>query len=399
MFQIALSPRLSFFTHRPGRFSKQVNHTLLEHYSSTTFRRRLSSEKDTVIMSSTQPRARTALHEVGDDGAFKRKPSVFRDTIERGGKFEPEANRYHLYVSLACPWASRCVAALYLKGLQDVIGLSVTHPTWAQTRPDDPEDHHTGWAFASPNDPPRSNPVGLGSFDCSGCIPDTVNGVAFVRDLYEIANDTGGKYTVPVLWDKKERTIVNNESSEILRIFNSSFNDFAKNPSLDLYPEDLRKEIDEINEWVYHSINNGVYRAGFATSQSAYDIAFKEIFEGLDKAEKILSKRRYIAGDVLTEADIRLFVTLIRFDPVYIVYFKADHKAIREFPALSEYVRDLYQTPGITESVNLLHIKRHYFTSHPKLNAYAIIPGGPAPWWEDPHGRYKMTKQPLAWSL
>lgn len=259
-----------------------------------------------------------------------------------------------MYVSLACPWASRCVAGLYMKGLEGAIGLSVTHPTWARTRPDNPEDKHTGWMFASPDGPPISNPAGHGSFDCEGCIPDTVNKAKFVRDLYEMANDTSGKYTVPVLWDKKEGTIVNNESSEILRMFNSAFNDFATNPTLDLYPEEHRAEIDEVNDWIYHGINNGVYKCGFATSQAAYDAAFKELFECLDRVEEILTKRRYLTGDRLTEADIRLFVTLIRFDPVYVVYFKTDRKAIREYPALSEYVRDLYSTPGIRESVSLV---------------------------------------------
>ena len=317
-----------------------------------------------VMTSSTGPR--TALAETDAKGSFIRKDSTFRNFIEKGSKFEPEAGRYHLYVSLACPWANRCVAALHMKGLEDVIGLSVTHPTWQRTRPDNPEDKHTGWFFASPEDKPVTNTEGMGSFDCSGCIPDTVNGVKFVRDLYELAQDTSGKYSVPVLWDKKEKTIVNNESSEILRMFNTAFNDFAKNPSLDLYPEDLREEIDALNEWIYPNINNGVYRCGFATTQEAYNIAFQDLFSALDRVEEILSKRRYIAGDVITEADIRLFMTLIRFDPVYVVYFKTDRKAIREYSNISEYVRDIYSTPGIKESVNIDHINKHYFTSHPK---------------------------------
>ena len=162
-----------------------------------------------------------------------------------------------------------------MKGLQDVIGLSVTHPTWAKTRPDDPADAHTGWAFASPSDPSRANPAGYGSFSCAECIPDDVNGTAFVRDLYDLAGDTNGKYTVPVLWDKKEKTIVNNKSAEIMRIFNSEFNEIVAKPEVDLYPEAARAEIDEVNEWVYDCINNGVYKCGFATSQEAYDIAFE----------------------------------------------------------------------------------------------------------------------------
>ncbi|GAB4823936.1 hypothetical protein N2152v2_010982 [Parachlorella kessleri] len=337
---------------------------------------------------------RTALEEMSKDGEFKRTPSVFRDWVQKGGKFEPEAGRYHLYVSLACPWACRCVAALHMKGLQDVIGLSVTHPTWQRTRPDNAQDEHTGWTFRSPGDPPLSSSTGFGSFGCEDCIPDTLNDTKFVRDLYQLANDTGGKYSVPVLWDKKERTIVNNESSDILRMFTSEFNDLAKNPELNLYPEHLRKQIDEVNEWVYPYINNGVYRCGFATSQEAYDKAFKELFDALDKAEGILSKQRYLAGDQLTEADVRLFMTLIRFDEVYVVYFKTNKRFIHQYPNLCNYTRDLYQTPGVAASVNIRHIKTHYFTSHPRLNYYAIIPGGTGDsWWEQPHDRDRFASK------
>lgn len=258
-------------------------------------------------------KSRTALDEVSKDGAFQRKASTFRHWIETGGRFEPEMGRYHLYVSLACPWASRVVAVMNMKGLKGVIGLSVVHPTWQRTRPEDPEDLHAGWTFASSDGPPFKNVDGKGSFPCDGCIEDTVNGVKYIRDLYELAQDTSGKYTVPLLWDKKEKTIVNNESSDLIRILNSSFNEFAGNPKLDLYPEDLRSDIDAANAWIYHSINNGVYKCGFATKQDAYNQAFKELFEGLDKAENILSRQRYLCGSQLTEADIRLFVTLIRF--------------------------------------------------------------------------------------
>lgn len=212
-------------------------------------------------------------------------------------------------------------------------------------------------------------------------------GAKFVRDLYEAAKDTTGKYSVPVLWDKRENTIVNNESSDIIRMFNSSFNSIAKNPTLDLYPEGLRSSIDDVNEWVYPTINNGVYRCGFATQQGAYEAAFKELFSSLDRCEEILSKQRYVAGNALTEADIRLFMTLIRFDEVYVVYFKTNAKFIREYPNLKGYVQDLYQTPGMRESINMQHIKTHYFTSHPKLNYYAIVPVGGEAWWEHPHDR------------
>lgn len=332
--------------------------------------------------------ARTAVDETAKDGAFVRTPAGFRDWVGRDG-LEAEAGRYHLYVSLACPWANRCLAALYLKGLDDVVGVSVVHPTWQRTRPDDPEDRHTGWAFRDPADPPLASSTGYGSFDCEGCIPDTVNGARFVRDLYEKAQDNTGKYSVPVLWDKQRGTIVNNESSEIMRMFNESFNHLAKHPDVDLYPAHLREAVDQVNEWVYPQINNGVYRCGFAQKQEPYEDAFRELFSALDRCEEILSRQRYIAGDALTEADIRLYMTLIRFDPVYVVYFKTNQRFIREYPHIREYVKDIHQTHGgaVGRSVSIKHIKTHYFTSHPTLNAYAIVPVGGDPWWEQPHDR------------
>eukprot|EP00668_Euglena_longa_P038219 GGOE01049210.1.p1 GENE.GGOE01049210.1~~GGOE01049210.1.p1 ORF type:complete len:349 (-),score=106.64 GGOE01049210.1:176-1195(-) len=334
--------------------------------------------------------ARTALQEM-QGGAFIRTASVWRNWIKAGDqRFPPEANRYHLYVSLACPWANRCVATLYMKGLDHVVGLSVVHPTWQRTRPGNSADEHCGWAFRAPTDPPLSSSTGHGSFGCEGCIPDPLNNAQFVRDLYELAGDTGGKYSVPVLWDSKERTIVNNESADIIRMLNSEFNHLARNPDLDLYPEPLRKDIDEINDWVYHGINNGVYRCGFATSQAAYDTAFKELFAALDRCEAILTKQRYLVGNQLTEADLRLFMTLIRFDEVYVVYFKTNRNFISQFPALSNYTRDIFQTPGVKPAINIQHIKTHYFTSHPKLNFYAIIPAGGEAWWEQPHNRSEM---------
>ncbi|KDD75622.1 hypothetical protein H632_c587p0, partial [Helicosporidium sp. ATCC 50920] len=316
----------------------------------------------------------TALEEMDTKGAFVRKDAVHRHWIKKGSRFEPEADRYHLYVSLACPWASRCVAALYLKGLDKAVGLSVVHPTWQRTRPDDENDAHTGWAFASPDDPPKKSTTGFNSIDCEGCIPDPINHAKFVRDLYELANDTGGKYSVPVLWDKKEKTIVNNESSDILRMFN----------------RDVCHVAHEINEWVYPNINNGVYKCGFAQTQEAYDEAFESLFEALDKVENILSSNRYLTGSQLTEADIRLFVTLIRFDEIYVVYFKTNKQRIQDYPHISNYVRELYQMEPIRKSVSVLHCKRHYYTSHPRLNYYAIIPRGGEAWWEESHNRDKM---------
>jgi putative glutathione S-transferase len=333
--------------------------------------------------------ARTAVDETAN-GEFKRTDAGFRNHIAPGTEFAPESGRYHLYISYACPWACRTLAALHIKGLQDVIGVSITHPTWQRTRPDTPSDTHTGWVFVEPTHPPLIGPTGHGSFSCDDCIPDDINGAKFVRDLYEKSKDKTGKYSVPVLWDKKSGVIVNNESSEILRIFNSAFNDFAKHPEIDLYPEPLRKEIDEVNSWVYSGINNGVYRCGFATKQEPYEAAFRELFSALDKCEERLSQHRYIVGNQLTEADVRLFQTLIRFDEVYVVYFKTNKKFIHEFPNLRGYVQDLYQTPGFAAAVNMRHIKTHYFTSHPALNTYAIIPVGGEAWWEQPHNRLEQ---------
>lgn len=345
-------------------------------------------------MAAEQSGPRTALSEVSVAGEFKRTPAGFRNAIEEGGRFEPEAGRYHLYISYACPWANRCLAVMYLKGLEDVIGLSVVHPTWQRTRPD--QDAHTGWAFRAPTDPPVSGPTGFGSFDCEGCIPDTVNDAKFVRDLYDLAKDTTGKYSVPVLWDKKLGTIVNNESSEIVRLFNSKFNHLAKNPTVDIAPQELLSEIEELAKFVYPGINNGVYRCGFATSQQAYDAAFAELNSALDRVEAILDKSRFLTGDRLTEADIFLFMTLIRFDEVYVVYFKTNRRPIREYPNLREYVKDLYQVPAIGRSISIKHIKTHYFTSHPLLNHYAIIPGGSAPYWEQPHNRAERFGGPYS---
>lgn len=225
--------------------------------------------------------------------------------------------RYHLYVSYACPWACRCLAVLHMKGLQAHIGVSVTHPTWGRTSA---QDEHRGWVFRSPADPPVSTPEGRGAFECDGCVPDPVLGAGSVRDLYEAAcAHTGGcpdgmRFTVPVLWDRKTGAIVNNESAEIMRMLNSGFDGLASNPGLDLYPLALRPAIDEANAWVYNDINNGVYKCGFAQAQAPYEQAFVALFSALDRAEAVLSRQRFLCGAALTEADIRLFVTLVRFD-------------------------------------------------------------------------------------
>eukprot|EP01060_Flectonema_neradi_P026970 TRINITY_DN36607_c0_g1_i1.p1 TRINITY_DN36607_c0_g1~~TRINITY_DN36607_c0_g1_i1.p1 ORF type:complete len:344 (+),score=58.96 TRINITY_DN36607_c0_g1_i1:57-1088(+) len=316
---------------------------------------------------------RTALDELAKDGAFKRTASVFRRWIGEGKDFPAESGRYHLYVSYACPWASRCIAMRHLKGLEDAIGMSVVHPTFLRTRPD--EDEHLGWTFVKESDCDTiTNAVGKGKISTKGATGDLVHNYRDIRELYEKSGDVGGKYTVPVLYDTKTNQIVNNESSEIIEMFNFAFNQFAGKPEVNLFPSDKLEEIEKMNELIYNSVNNGVYRCGFAQAQEPYDIALEELFSTLDLLEEKLSTKRYLCGDIFTIADLRLFVTLVRFDHVYYVHFKTSKKLIREYPNLFAYTRDIYQTPGVTESVNLTHIVDHYLTSHVKLNPFGIVP-------------------------
>jgi putative glutathione S-transferase len=264
-----------------------------------------------------------------------------------------------------------------LKGLQSVIGLTVVLPTWKQTKPH--VDTHSGWVFATTEDQPYPNTIGIGGPFFSvepGCEPDPIWGAATVRELYEKAGDTRGLYSVPILWDKVNKTIVSNESSEIIQMLNSEFNDFASNPSLDLYPADLKVEIDEANKWVYDALNNGVYRCGFAKTQQAYTAAVQSLTAAFDKADGILQKQRYLAGDRLTLADIRLFATLVRFDEVYTVYFKCNSRMVTYTPALMNYCRELSQMAEIQATLWMGQIKQHYYTSHPALNNWSIIPMG-----------------------
>lgn len=332
-------------------------------------------------MTTTKTKARTALDEMSKDGEFKRKESVWRNFVknEEGARFPPEKDRYHLVVSYACPWASRALMVRSLKGLEDVITVSVVHPVWQKTKPDDPNDSHCGWVFGNPDGQPFRNTDGVGGpFPpvYEDTLPDPIANSFSVRDLYELANDTEGKYTVPILWDKKENTIVSNESKDIIRMFNDEFNDLANNPGLDLYPTHLRETIDEINSWVYPTINNGVYRCGFATTQEAYNKAIQELTASFDRIDAILQKNKFITGDTLTEADIRLFVTLVRFDEVYVVYFKTNTRSVSFTPAILDYCKRIYAMPGIAGTCNFEHIKTHYFCSHPHLNKMSIIPWG-----------------------
>ena len=293
------------------------------------------------------------------NGHFVRKSSQFRNWITPDGSagptgssgFKTEVGRYHLYVSLACPWAHRTLIFRVLKGLEDIISISVVH--WYMA-----ED---GWTFETGN----------------GVIPDDVNGADFLHQVYTSAKpEYSGRVTVPVLWDKKKGTIVSNESSEIIRMFNSAFDGVGASGE-DYYPGTLRKHIDELNKRIYETVNNGVYRCGFATTQAAYEAAITPLFDTLDWLESILAKTRYLTGSSITEADWRLFTTLIRFDPVYVGHFKCNLRRIIDYPYLSNYLRDLYQQPGIADTVNMYHIKEHYYASHETINPSRVVPVGP----------------------
>jgi len=298
-------------------------------------------------------------------GAFKRQESAFRNWVTADGSsgFKAEPGRYHLYVSLACPWAHRTLIFRRLKKLEDAISISVVQPLMLEN----------GWELAPGADP--------------------VNGKRFLYEVYTEVNPTiSGRVTVPVLWDKQKRTIVSNESAEIIRMLNSEFNEFG-DASLDFYPEELRGEIDEMNEYVYPRINNGVYKAGFATKQEVYEQAFDNLFEALDTLDERLGRQRYLVGNRLTEADWRLFTTLVRFDAVYVGHFKCNKRRIADYPNLSNYLRELYQVDNVRETVNFDHIKRHYFGSHATINPTGIVPKGPALDFEAPHDRDRFSSQ------
>mmetsp|Transcript_13061 Transcript_13061/g.21371 ORF Transcript_13061/g.21371 Transcript_13061/m.21371 type:complete len:356 (-) Transcript_13061:3038-4105(-) len=332
--------------------------------------------------SATERKVRSALDEVSETGEFVRVASSFRNIISADHpEFKPEAGRYHLYISLACPWANGVYCLLKMKGLDDIIGVSIVHYSWQETRPDDPSDSHKGWVFRAPDDEPITALSGAKNMSCAGCIPDDINGADSIRRLYEMSNDGSKKYSVPVLWDKKNKCIVNNESLDILPMFNTAFNHLLPEGSagrqLDMYPSALAPIMQETNEWVYQTINNGVYRCGFAKSQQAYDKAVDALFQSLDRAEDILARSRYLCGPSMTYVDLRLFMTLIRFDEVYVVYFKCNMRELSTYPNITNYMREMYQDARIQSVINMDHIKGHYFTSHVELNIYGIIPRGP----------------------
>ena len=279
-------------------------------------------------------------------GEFRRQESRFRDWIkpQPDAQFPPESGRYHLYVSLACPWAHRTLIFRALKGLTEHIGVTVVKPLMLEN----------GWELSADQ-----------------------YGLSYLYELYLKADPSyEGRVTVPVLWDKQKQTIVSNESAEIIRMFNSAFNELTGN-ALDFYPEALHTQIDELNERIYHTVNNGVYRAGFATSQAAYEEAFYELFDPLDWLEARLADQRFLVGNRITEADWRLFTTLIRFDAVYVGHFKCNKKRLMDYPSLTRYLRELWQVEGVRETVNFDHIKQHYYGSHKTINPSGIIPVGP----------------------
>ncbi len=302
-------------------------------------------------------------------GKFERSESQFRNWVTADGSagpsgaagFKAETGCYHLYVSLACPWAHRTLILRKLKGLESMISVSVVNPYM--------REH--GWTF----------------IEDKGVVADPLFQAKYMHQIYTKADPKySGRVTIPVLWDKQQNVMVSNESSEIIRMFNSAFDEIGAKPG-DYYPEALRAEIDSINAHVYDNINNGVYKAGFATSQKAYELAVFPLFEALDELEHRLAKNRYLLGDQVTEADWRLFTTLIRFDAVYHGHFKCNLKQIEDYPNLAGYMRELYQWPGVAETVNMAHIKEHYYRSHDTINPTGVVPAGPVLNFERPHGR------------
>ncbi len=295
------------------------------------------------------------------DGRFVRQQSAFRSQLG-SPDFPVEAGRYRLFVSYACPWAHRTLIVRTLKKLEDVVSLGVV----------DPLRDERGWRFPA---------------------PDPVEGFSFLSEAYALSDpDFAGRVTVPVLWDTQSRRIVNNESADIIRMFDTAFAELVP-PTPRLVPEELREELDALNEHVYRTINNGVYKAGFAASQKAYDDAVGELFRSLDGLEERLAGRRYLLGDRITEADWRLFTTLVRFDPVYHHHFRCNRRQLYEYPHLWGYLRDLYQQEGVAETVDFDHIRRHYYLTHHKLNPLGIVPVGPELDFLEPSGREALTPE------
>eukprot|EP00499_Haloplacidia_sp_CaronLabIsolate_P002475 CAMPEP_0196776460 /NCGR_PEP_ID=MMETSP1104-20130614/4636_1 /TAXON_ID=33652 /ORGANISM="Cafeteria sp., Strain Caron Lab Isolate" /LENGTH=336 /DNA_ID=CAMNT_0042146629 /DNA_START=99 /DNA_END=1109 /DNA_ORIENTATION=+ len=310
------------------------------------------------------------LTSINEKGEYVRKASVFRSWITDDGSspFPAEPGRYHLYVSHACPWAHRTLITRALLGLEDVVSVDVVDWYLGEG----------GWRFKP---------------DVAGATADSVNGASFLKEVYLKADpEYSRNITVPVLWDKKAGTVVSNESAEIIRMLHAlrPFSSSAEKGARDLYPEDLREQVDELNEFVYHNVNNGVYRCGFARSQEAYEKAFDGLFEALDVLEERLGKSRFLFGNRLTEADIRLFTTLVRFDPVYVQHFKTNLRRLVDYPNLWGFTKDVFQLPGVASTVNLTHIKHHYCVSHTSINPLGIVPKGPAIDFAAAHDRDRL---------
>ena len=304
-----------------------------------------------------------------EEGRFVRSGITFRDlvTADDSSGFRAEAGRYHLYVSWACPWAHRTAILRKLKGLEDAVSLAAVSSFMGDE----------GWAF----------------YDEPGVVPDTVNGARYLREVYQRAHPNyTGRVTTPVLWDKEKGTIVNNESRDIIRMFDHEFDAVPDaKPEVNFCPEDLREEVDRTLDELYEPVNNGVYKTGFATTQDAYDEAVTELFDALDRWEGVLSKRRYLCGERITEADWAFFATLVRFDAVYYGHFKCNLRRILDYPNLWGYLKDLYQQPGVAETVDLGHIKRHYYGSHESINPTRIVPKGPLLNFDEPHERERLS--------
>jgi glutathionyl-hydroquinone reductase len=314
--------------------------------------------------------------EISDSGEFQRQEDAFRKWISSDGStsYPAVAERYHLYVSLACPWASRTVIFWKLKGLEEAIGMSTV----------DPIRDEKGWAFREPS---GKTPLGA-PFEST----DPINRFKFLSEAYAATDPNfDGRVTVPVLWDKETKKIVNNCEDDICRMFNDAFNAVARNKDVDFFPKEIEAEHAKLCDFLYDNVNNGVYKAGFATRQRPYEISCKKVFEALDELEKRLSKSRYLFDNRIVEADWRLFCTLVRFDVVYHGHFKCNIRRIIDYPNLQGYLMDLYQQPGIAETVNFDHIKRHYYMTHEKINPTRIVPIGPALDLMQPHGREKRS--------
>ena len=314
-----------------------------------------------------------AYESTNEEGEFERQETSFRDRVEADpdAEFPAAEGRYHLYVSWACPWAHRTLVTRALLGLDDAISVDVV----------DPHRRNDGWEFAP---------------EKAGCTPDSIHGADYLRDVYTAADpEFTGRVTVPVLWDRERETIVNNESEEIMRMLDVAFDEYATD-DVDLYPEGYREDVDRIIDEIYEPVNDGVYRAGFAGSQTAYDEAVADLFDALDRWDAVLADRRYLAGDRLTEADVAMFTTLVRFDAVYHTHFKCNVRRIADYEHLWPYLRELYQLPGVAGTVNMDHITAHYYRSHTDLNPSGIVPAGPDVDFAAPRDRDRLPGGPPA---